>query len=118
MSEHTLQGWLKGINSDLLEPKNDMGQDGVAGTANASVGRDAFGMSIGYYGGTSANAASCQTACKVTENALDTAGCRGILAADGWRGKYVVCLGQPPQQVELDRGQHLVLADEIDTASK
>src|SRR5690606_35147745 len=75
-------------------------------------------LSIGYYGGTSANAASCQTACKVTENALDTAGCRGILAADGWRGKYVVCLGQPPQQVELDRGQHLVLADEIDTASK
>ncbi|MEO7080944.1 MAG: hypothetical protein ABIY71_05420, partial [Flavobacteriales bacterium] len=27
-----------------------MGQDGVPGTANALIGRDAFGMSIGYYG--------------------------------------------------------------------
>lgn len=47
---YTLQGWLKGINSDLLTPKTDMGQDGVPGTANALIGLDAFGMSIGYYG--------------------------------------------------------------------
>jgi RHS repeat-associated protein len=49
---YTLQGWLKGINGELLTPGNDMGQDGVAGTANGSVGRDAFGMSLGYYGNT------------------------------------------------------------------
>lgn len=47
---YTLQGWLKGINSDALVPKTDMGHDGLAGTANALVGRDAFGESIGYYG--------------------------------------------------------------------
>ncbi|MGB3526322.1 MAG: hypothetical protein WBB32_10195, partial [Flavobacteriales bacterium] len=47
---YTLQGWLKGINSDRLTPETDMGQDGLAGTANALVGRDAYGESIGYYG--------------------------------------------------------------------
>jgi YD repeat-containing protein len=49
---YTLQGWLKGINSERLVPANDMGLDGVvaAGNGNAAVGRDAFGMSLGYYG--------------------------------------------------------------------
>ncbi len=47
---YTLQGWLKGINSDRLQPGNDMGQDGLAGTPNEFVGRDAFGESIGYFG--------------------------------------------------------------------
>lgn len=47
---YTLQGWLKGINSDRLTPETDMGQDGLAGTANEFVGRDAYGESIGYFG--------------------------------------------------------------------
>jgi RHS repeat-associated protein len=47
---YTLQGWMKGINSDRLAPGTDMGQDGLAGTANEFVGRDAYGESIGYYG--------------------------------------------------------------------
>ena len=47
---YTLQGWLKGINSDRLQPETDMGQDGLAGTANEFVGRDAYGESIGYFG--------------------------------------------------------------------
>jgi hypothetical protein len=49
---YTLQGWLKGINGDLLHPENDMGLDGaeVGGNANKYVGRDAFAESIGYYG--------------------------------------------------------------------
>ncbi len=47
---YTLQGWLKGINSDRLTPETDMGQDGLPGTANALVARDAYGESIGYYG--------------------------------------------------------------------
>lgn len=47
---YTLQGWLKGINSDRLVPATDMGRDGLAGTVNEEVARDAFGESIGYYG--------------------------------------------------------------------
>lgn len=38
---YTLQGWLKGVNSDLLTPENDMGQDAayaVQDNANANVG--------------------------------------------------------------------------------
>lgn len=51
---YTLQGWLKGINSDRLLPANDMGHDGLAasGNDNSDVGRDVFGESIGYYGET------------------------------------------------------------------
>lgn len=47
---YTLQGWMKGINSDRLQPETDMGQDGLAGTTNALVARDAYGESIGYHG--------------------------------------------------------------------
>ncbi|MBS1938990.1 MAG: RHS repeat protein, partial [Bacteroidetes bacterium] len=47
---YTLQGWLKGINSDVLIPKTDMGHDGVPGNPNAHVGRDAYAESIGYFG--------------------------------------------------------------------
>jgi len=47
---YTLQGWLKGINSDRLTPETDMGHDGVPGNPNAHVGRDAYAESIGYFG--------------------------------------------------------------------
>lgn len=50
---YTLQGWLKGVNSDRLHPTTDMGHDGdIADTdpANDLIGRDAFGFSLGYYG--------------------------------------------------------------------
>ena len=43
---YTLQGWLKGINHPGLT--GDPGQDGVG---SSKVGRDAFGMSLGYYAG-------------------------------------------------------------------
>ncbi len=48
---YTLQGWLKGVNSDLLNPNNDIGQDGIAnGTnVNAHFARDAYGFSLTYY---------------------------------------------------------------------
>ncbi|NHF58984.1 hypothetical protein FK220_006515 [Flavobacteriaceae bacterium TP-CH-4] len=40
---YTLQGWLKGVNSESLEASADMGGDG------AQVARDAMGYSLGYY---------------------------------------------------------------------
>ena len=43
---YTLQGWLKGLNHPALAA--DPGQDG---TGSSKVGRDAFGMSLGYYAG-------------------------------------------------------------------
>jgi RHS repeat-associated protein len=46
---YTLQGWLKGINSDLLLPENDMGQDALAGTPNELIGRDVYGTSLSYF---------------------------------------------------------------------
>ncbi|SDR89174.1 RHS repeat-associated core domain-containing protein [Mucilaginibacter mallensis] len=40
---YTLQGWLKGVNSTSGTAALDMGQDG------ATVARDAYGYSLGYY---------------------------------------------------------------------
>lgn len=40
---YTLQGWLKGVNSQNLNPAQDMGQD------SATVAKDAYGYSLGYY---------------------------------------------------------------------
>ncbi|HRO99096.1 MAG TPA: RHS repeat-associated core domain-containing protein [Flavobacteriales bacterium] len=50
---YTLQGWLKGINGDRLNPTTDMGRDGdatVADNPNLLTGRDAYALSLGYYG--------------------------------------------------------------------
>ncbi|WP_299242516.1 RHS repeat-associated core domain-containing protein [uncultured Aquimarina sp.] len=44
---YTLQGWLKGVNSESLTPDADMGNDGAAGS---KVAKDAMGYSLSYYG--------------------------------------------------------------------
>lgn len=45
---YAIQGWLKGINHPSLDPAKDPGGDG----REASItGKDAFGMSLGYYNG-------------------------------------------------------------------
>ena len=47
---YTLQGWLKGINGLDLNLYRDMGRDGNTGaSANKKVGRDVYGMVIGYF---------------------------------------------------------------------
>lgn len=50
---YTLQGWIKGVNSNSLESSRDMGQDGLNDTSNLNqyFGEDAFGYTLGYYAG-------------------------------------------------------------------
>jgi RHS repeat-associated protein len=46
---YTLQGWLKGINSNALSPEFEMGQDGWVGTSFERVSRDVYSYGLGYY---------------------------------------------------------------------
>lgn len=54
---YTIQGWLKGVNSNTLQTNRDVGKDG--GTDNslttpklhASVAKDAFGYTLNYFNG-------------------------------------------------------------------
>jgi RHS repeat-associated protein len=46
---YTIQGWLKGVNSNTLYPDRDMGQDGLSSSINKYVARDAFGYTLGYF---------------------------------------------------------------------
>lgn len=46
---YTLQGWLKGINGQRLDPLADPGHDGKAGHLHSSIGRDVLGYHLGYY---------------------------------------------------------------------
>ncbi|MHB8259764.1 MAG: M91 family zinc metallopeptidase [Bacteroidia bacterium] len=48
---YTIQGWIKGVNSEALVPTTDIGKDGlnVAGNPNSNFARDAFGYSLTYY---------------------------------------------------------------------
>lgn len=48
---YTLQGWLKGMNGQVLDPTKTMANDGVTGGATANFGRDVVGFSLGYYQG-------------------------------------------------------------------
>ncbi|WP_426584254.1 RHS repeat-associated core domain-containing protein [Mucilaginibacter sp. R-33] len=48
---YTLQGWLKGVNSQNTASTDDIGLDGMTGN-NQTVARDALAYSLGYYNGT------------------------------------------------------------------
>ena len=50
---YTLQGWLKGVNSDLLDSNRDMGHDGLQVTRNLNryFARDAYGYTLKYFKG-------------------------------------------------------------------
>jgi hypothetical protein len=59
---YTIQGWLKGVNSEMLNTSEDMGKDSYQGTqysyAGAStanphhyVPSDAYGFSLNYFSG-------------------------------------------------------------------
>ncbi|MGP8216921.1 MAG: hypothetical protein ACLQQ4_15245, partial [Bacteroidia bacterium] len=50
---YTLQGWVKGVNSDLLDSNRDMGHDGLLTTENLNkyFARDAAGYTLKYYRG-------------------------------------------------------------------
>ncbi|QXP58414.1 3-coathanger stack domain-containing protein [Olleya sp. HaHaR_3_96] len=43
---YTLQGWLKGVNSNTLNPQDDLGTDGTTGS---EVAKDAFAYSLNYF---------------------------------------------------------------------
>jgi hypothetical protein len=48
---YTLQGWMKGINSDALSSTTEMGQDGEATTIFSKVSKDVYGFKLGYFAG-------------------------------------------------------------------
>ncbi|HEX8548378.1 MAG TPA: hypothetical protein VF691_15565, partial [Cytophagaceae bacterium] len=51
---YTLQGWIKGVNSNTLSSSRDMGRDGyMTDTTNDNYyfAEDAFGYTLGYYAG-------------------------------------------------------------------
>ncbi|OFY82815.1 MAG: hypothetical protein A3F72_01650 [Bacteroidetes bacterium RIFCSPLOWO2_12_FULL_35_15] len=54
---YTIQGWIKGVNSNTLDPTRDPGKDGITGALyygmqtdlHSKIGRDAYGYSLSYY---------------------------------------------------------------------
>ncbi len=48
---YTLQGWVKGINSTLLENEKDLGRDGLTGNLSQNFAQDAASYSLNYFNG-------------------------------------------------------------------
>ena len=48
---YTLQGWLKGVNADRLDPSADIAGDGSGSGIFGPVSRDAISMAFDYYDG-------------------------------------------------------------------
>lgn len=50
---YTLQGWIKGVNSNTLDSTRDVGQDGnrVTGNPNAYFAKDVFGYTLNFFAG-------------------------------------------------------------------
>ncbi len=59
---YTIQGWLKGVNSDMLQINNDAGKDGAANNAylsnynkiHAYFAKDAMSFALNYFNNTAA----------------------------------------------------------------
>lgn len=48
---YTIQGWIKGTNSNILTPDHDMGHDGLANSLHRFIPKDEMGYSLGFYKG-------------------------------------------------------------------
>ena len=48
---YTLQGWIKGVNSNGLNQDKDPGRDGNGASDHKDVARDVFGYSLHYFNG-------------------------------------------------------------------
>lgn len=48
---YTLQGWVKGTNSERLNPDSDPGRDGRLASTNVGVARDVYGYTLHYFAG-------------------------------------------------------------------
>jgi RHS repeat-associated protein len=69
---YTLQGWIKGVNSNGLGATNDAGKD-AGTTTNAWVGTDEYGYSLGYYNGDYASIATTNAIASIASSGLDAA---------------------------------------------
>jgi YD repeat-containing protein len=93
---YTIQGWIKGVNSNTMSAVRDPGRDGdlsLGGNTHAKVATDAFGYTLGYFAGDYNPIGTFTTASK---SEASTAG-SDLLAArsDLWNGNIshmVTCL--------------------------
>ncbi|MBO9702125.1 MAG: hypothetical protein J7604_18090 [Sporocytophaga sp.] len=46
---YTIQGWVKGINATNLSSISDPGNDGLANSSKANVGKDVYSYSLNYF---------------------------------------------------------------------
>lgn len=46
---YTIQGWIKGVNSNTLTPNRDIGKDGSNNSLNKFIPPDEMGYSLGYF---------------------------------------------------------------------
>jgi len=46
---YTIQGWLKGVNSNTLVNTRDIGKDGITGHINQNIAQDEVGYTLGYF---------------------------------------------------------------------
>ena len=81
---YTLGGQLKSINHPSLETSKDPGSDGLAGTANASVTPDIFGMTLDYYNGD-----YLRTGRNITTSPTAGADYNGNIKAARWANKAI-----------------------------
>jgi RHS repeat-associated protein len=58
---YTIQGWLKGVNSNTLYTNRDIGQDAYGSGSYPWVAQDVFGYTLGYFDGDYSQVASIST---------------------------------------------------------
>ena len=120
---YTLQGWIKGVNSNNLDANNDPGKDGLGLSANHRVAQDVMGYSLHYFnndylpivnGNTTFMAD--QTNSDMLQNSSDLYNgniARMVTTITDPNSRAVLPLGNAYQYDQLNRLKHAVSFDQL-----
>ena len=120
---YTLQGWIKGVNSNNLDANNDPGKDGLGLSANHRVAQDVMGYSLHYFnndylpivnGNTTFMAD--QTNSDMLQNSSDLYNgniARMVTTITDPNSRAVLPLGNAYQYDQLNRLKHAVSFDQM-----
>jgi len=120
---YTLQGWIKGVNSNNLDANNDPGKDGLGLSANHRVAQDVMGYSLHYFnndylpivnGNTTFIAA--QTNSDMLQNSSDLFNgniARMVTTITDPNSRAVLPLGNAYRYDQLNRLKHAVSFDQL-----
>ncbi|WP_341903540.1 RHS repeat-associated core domain-containing protein [Fluviicola taffensis] len=101
---YTLQGWIKGVNSNTLDANRDPGMDGASLSDNHTIARDVFGYSLHYFDGDYGGAIGGNNTFIATQTATNGIVTNSSQLYNGNIGRMVTTITNPDTRAVLPVG--------------